>query len=128
MLDQSVGSIVVPTWNLYAYPHDQGLARPPLPPAEAAGAGQRGLTLRDASQAHELAEGLLGPHEYTLSGQQVLHLVAASPCSAYDCESVALAEELQVVFVTCDRQVLRSFPQIAVSPKDFVHGTSEGKR
>lgn len=85
---------------------------------------QRGLALRDAWQAHELAEGLLGANEYSLSGERVLQLVAESPCSAYDCEYVALAEELQVVLVTSDRQLLRAFPRMALSPKDFVAGTA----
>lgn len=81
---------------------------------------QRDLELHDAWQAHELAEGLLGAHEYSLGGERVLQLVAASPCSAYDCEYVALAQELQVQLVTSDRQVLRHFPQVAVSPKNFI--------
>ena len=85
---------------------------------------QRGLALHDAWQAHELAEGLLGAHEYTLGGERVLQLVAATPCSAYDCEYVALAQELQVQLVTSDRQVLRHFPQVAVSPRAFVDGTA----
>lgn len=85
---------------------------------------QRGLELHDAWQAHELAEGLLGPHEYALGGERVLQLVAASPCSAYDCEYVALAEELRVRLVTSDRQVLRHFPRVAMSPADFVRGTA----
>ena len=85
---------------------------------------QRGLEIHDAWQAHELAEGLLGAHEYTLAGERVLQLVASSPCSAYDCEYVALAQELGVPLVTADRQVLRHFPHVAVSPRDFVRGTA----
>ncbi len=85
---------------------------------------QRGLEIQDAWQAHELAEGLLGPHEYTLAGERVLQLVAASPCSAYDCEYIALAQELGIRLVTSDREVLRHFPQVAVSPRAFVHGTA----
>ena len=85
---------------------------------------QRGLELRDAWQAHELAEGLLSAHEYSLGGERVLQLVATSPCSAYDCEYVALAQELQLQLVTSDRQVLRHFPHVAVSPRDFVAGTA----
>ncbi len=85
---------------------------------------QRALELSDAWQAHELAEGLLGGHEYTLGGERILQLVAVSPCSAYDCEYVALALELGVRLVTSDRQVLRYFPQVAISPRDFVRGTA----
>ena len=83
----------------------------------------RGLTVRDAWRAHELADGLLGGHEFSVPGERVLDLVASSPCSAYDCEYVALAEELAVPLVTSDRQVLRAFSGLAVSPKDFFGGT-----
>ena len=82
----------------------------------------RGLGIADAWHAHELAESLLGANEYALSGERVLQLVASSPCSAYDCEYVALAEELHVDLVTSDRQLLRQFPEIARSPADFVRG------
>lgn len=84
---------------------------------------QRGLAVSDAWQAHELAEALLSAHEYAVSGERILQLVAVSPCSAYDCEYVGLALELGVRLVTSDRQVLRHFPQLAMSPEDFVHGT-----
>lgn len=83
---------------------------------------QRGLALSDAWEAHELAEGLLGAHEYTVGGERVLRLVAASPCSAYDCEYVALAEDLQVPLVTSNTRVLRQFPRVATSPEAFVAG------
>lgn len=85
---------------------------------------QRGLLMGDAWQAHELAEGLLGGHEYTLGGERILQLVTMSPCSAYDCEYVALALELGVRLVTSDREVLRYFPQIAISPQAFARGTA----
>jgi predicted nucleic acid-binding protein len=44
----------------------------------------------------------------------VLDLVAMSDCSAYDCEYVALARNLDVKLVTADRKILRNFPDIAV--------------
>jgi len=55
-----------------------------------------------------------------VTSQQVLGLAIRSRCSAYDCEFVALAQDLRVPFVTADRQVLVAFPSIAVSPTDFV--------
>jgi len=85
---------------------------------------QRELSVRDAWRAHELADELLGGHEFSVPGDRILHLVASSPCSAYDCEYVALAEELAVPLVTADRQVLRAFAGLAVSPKDFVGSTA----
>jgi predicted nucleic acid-binding protein len=82
---------------------------------------QRGLGIGEAWEAHELAEGLMAAHEYQVAGERVLQLVTSSPCSAYDLEYVALAEELGVRLVTADRQVLRHFSQVAVSPGDFVN-------
>lgn len=84
---------------------------------------QRDLTIDEAYRAHDLAEQLLAGQEFTVPGERVLALVAASTCSAYDCEYVALADELAVPLVTTDRQVLRAFPDRAISPKEFVAGT-----
>jgi len=81
---------------------------------------QRNLSVSNAWRAHGLADQLLAGQEFTVPGERVLALVAASACSAYDCEYVALAEELAVPLVTADRQLLRAFPERAISPRDFV--------
>lgn len=81
---------------------------------------QRDLSVSDAWRAHELAGQLLGGQEFAVPGERVLALVASSTCSAYDCEYVALAEELAVPLVTADRQLLRAFADRAISPKDFI--------
>lgn len=83
---------------------------------------QRDLSVTDAWRAHGLADQLLAGQEFAVPGERVLHLVASSNCSAYDCEYVALAEELGVPLVTADRQLLRAFADRAISPKDFVAG------
>jgi len=83
-----------------------------------------GLGIAEAWQAHELAEELVGAHDYTVGGECVLHLVAASACSASDCEYVALAEALHVRLVTSDGEVLRDFPRVAIHPKECVCGTA----
>jgi predicted nucleic acid-binding protein len=80
---------------------------------------QRDLSVSNAWRAHELADQLFRGQEFAVPGERVLRLVASSPCSAYDCEYVALAEELRVPLVTADRQVLRAFPDRAISPKAF---------
>ncbi|MGH7581950.1 MAG: type II toxin-antitoxin system VapC family toxin [Gemmatimonadales bacterium] len=77
------------------------------------------LTLQEAARAHELAVSLLSGREFTVSGDRVLDLLAASTCSAYDCEYIALADDLGVPLVTADRQVLRAFADRAVSLTDF---------
>lgn len=45
--------------------------------------------------------------------------VAASTCSAYDCEYVTLAEDLKTTLVTCDTQILIEFPALTTSLKEF---------
>jgi predicted nucleic acid-binding protein len=85
---------------------------------------QRDLSVGDAWRAHGLGDQLLAGQEFVVPGDRVLHLVASSTCSAYDCEYVALAEELDVPLVTADRQLLRAFGPRVVSPKDFVAGAA----
>lgn len=60
------------------------------------------------------AEELLVDGEFEVDSLAVLELVRDSDCSAYDCEFVALAAQLQTPLVTMDRKLLRAFPQIAV--------------
>ena len=85
---------------------------------------QRGMSLSEAWQAHELAEQLLVGREFTIGGEAVLRLVATSRCSAYDCEYVVLAQEVGAPLVTRDRQLLREFPAVTVSPKVFVQSSA----
>jgi predicted nucleic acid-binding protein len=58
---------------------------------------------------------LMQGREYEVVLFHVLELVASSDCSAYDCEFVALAEDLGTSLVTVDQKILKEFPQIAVS-------------
>jgi len=49
----------------------------------------------------------------------VLGLVAASDCSAYDCEYVALAKHLKIKLIISDQKILRNFPDAAVNLDAF---------
>ena len=81
-----------------------------------AGCLRRGdLDLDTALQIVDEAEGQMRGREFSVPSAQVLARVAASDCSAYDCEFVALAEELGVPLVTSDARILRSFPTSARS-------------
>jgi len=81
---------------------------------------KQGLTVDQAQHIMDKADDVLAGREFGLSSRSVLQLVAHSACSAYDCEFVALAYELAVPLVTADRRVLVEFPNVAVSPADFV--------
>jgi len=78
------------------------------------------LTEAEANAAYLNAQKDLGAQEFTVPTERIIKLVLASDCSAYDCEYVALAQDLDVPLVTTDRQVLREFPKIAVSLEKFV--------
>jgi len=58
--------------------------------------------------------------EFAVSSDAVLQLVARSNCTAYDCEFIALAHAEGVQLVTTDRQILREFPEVAISLERFV--------
>lgn len=88
-----------------------------------AGALRQGsLALESAFEIVSLAEVILAGKEFLVSSPAVLQLVAQSRCSAYDCEFVALAQEQRVPLLTVDRQILRDFPETAISLKRFVRG------
>jgi len=73
------------------------------------------LALRIAREA----ELVMQDREYEVNSTPVLNLVVGSPCSAYDCEFVALAQGLNVPLVTSDKGILSEFPSTAVSLQQF---------
>jgi predicted nucleic acid-binding protein len=72
------------------------------------------LTLADAQLLCQEAESLMQGREYDVASAQVLNLVANSALSAYDCEYVALAQDMGVRLVTSDRKLSRAFPATVV--------------
>ena len=52
--------------------------------------------------------------EHDVDSVAVMDLVAASSCSAYDCEFVALARQMDIPLVTEDSGLLRAFPDVAI--------------
>jgi predicted nucleic acid-binding protein len=75
----------------------------------------------DTAQAimNEALKLMLG-QEYEVVSSQVLSLAAQSSCSAYDCEFVALAQDLGVPLITVDKQVLERFSSVATSPDKYL--------
>ncbi|MBU0512498.1 MAG: type II toxin-antitoxin system VapC family toxin [Chloroflexi bacterium] len=76
--------------------------------------------LEDAIRIMGEATLLMQDGEYEAVSLQVLQLANESKCSAYDCEFVALARDLEVRLVTVDKQLLKQFPNEAVSLDEFV--------
>lgn len=79
-----------------------------------------GMNFEAAIGSFRLAEETVAGREYSVEARKVLELAYQSKCSAYDCEFVALAQDLKVKLVTTDKQVLKAFPKYAVSLMDFV--------
>lgn len=77
------------------------------------------VALDKALSMVEEAERWLAGREYSVISRHVLTLADQSGSSAYDCEFVALAQDLGVPLVTNDQQILKAFPSTAVSPATF---------
>lgn len=102
------------------FAHDPDWAAPILWRSEfrniLAGYMRRGqLSWQQALALQSEAEGLLKGAEHEVDSTKVLELVRDSPCSAYDCEFIALALTLDAKLLTMDRQLLRAFPLHTVS-------------
>jgi predicted nucleic acid-binding protein len=79
------------------------------------------ITLPQALALQEEAEALMAEHEFTVNSVQVLGLTHTSSCSAYDCEFIVLAKQLNAKLVTQDKKILCEFSDIAMSLDDFLH-------
>ena len=95
-------------------------AAPPLWPSEwrnvLCGYLRRGsLSLEQVIALQEQAETLVIGHEEPVQSEAVLRLAASSGCSAYDCEFVAAAQQLDAPLVTADRALLKAFPSLTRS-------------
>ena len=77
------------------------------------------LDLTQANQIMDRALKLMSGREFEVSSYEVLRLASESRCTAYDCEFIALANDLNVPLVTVDKALLRSFPSVAVPLKTF---------
>ena len=86
------------------------------------------LTFSVALEIQQDAEALLQGREYRSNSLDVLTLVRDTPCSAYDCEFVALAQALKTRLITLDQKMLRHFPATAIDLPTAVEGRPRGGR
>jgi len=77
------------------------------------------INYRNALDIIEQAETLMEDNEYSVTSSKVLELVKQSNCSAYDCEFICLAQQLDIPLVTEDKKILTGFPRHAISLTTF---------
>lgn len=82
----------------------------------------RGLPLEKALRIVETAEADLENTTYRVSASDVLRRAEALGHSTYDCEYVALAQQLGTTLVTGDRRLPDLFPETAVLLENFAAG------
>ncbi len=80
----------------------------------------RNLSLDTARQLMTAAETLFSGSEYPVFSNHVLELAEKSGCSAYDCEFIALAQDLDIPLITTDKKLAKSFPQNARLLNEFL--------
>ena len=78
------------------------------------------MDLRTALEYYRDAERLMQGRESHVDTTAVLTLAAQTGCSAYDCEFVALAQELGVPLVTSDRKLAAKFKPTAIPLQEYV--------
>jgi predicted nucleic acid-binding protein len=80
---------------------------------------RRAIPLEDAIEIANDVERWMAGREYAVISHHVLRLSVHSGCSAYDCEFVALAQDLDTPLVTTERALLKAFPAVALTPELF---------
>ena len=78
------------------------------------------LNLSQAKYLMEEAEYLMSGAEYHVNSNRIFDLLMSTNLSAYDCEFVALAQELGVNLITSDKRILNQVPQVALSMSRFL--------
>ena len=65
------------------------------------------------------AEELLNGNEYNIPSNQIFDLIENSTCSVYDCEFVALAQDIGEKLITSDKRILKEFPEYTKSLLEY---------
>ena len=78
------------------------------------------VSFEQAIQIQAEAELLMAENEFEVNSSDILSLAKDSTCSAYDCEFVALAKNINSTLVTVDKKILSAFPETAKSLRQFL--------
>ena len=77
------------------------------------------ITLDEAKLSMRRAEIRMGRGEVVVSSDDVLDIVSAFGCTAYDAEYVVAANGLGLPLITADAELLRKFPGVAMTAEAF---------
>ena len=77
------------------------------------------MSFTEALEVMEDADVLMEGKDRDSASYRILRLAADSGCAAYDCEFVALAQDLGVTMVSADRALIEKFKPTVVSMKTF---------
>ena len=83
------------------------------------------LSLAEAKTIMSQAEDLMRMKEFEVDSESILSLMSECSLSAYDCEYIVLAQKLEINLITNDKKILKSFPNIAVSLKNYQKNESD---
>ena len=83
---------------------------------------RRELTSALACEIVQQGRTILVGGEYSVEDAVVFDLVSTSKCTAYDCEFVALAIQLDVPLITEDADLLKAFPSRCRSLSESLAG------
>ncbi|MEK7250642.1 MAG: type II toxin-antitoxin system VapC family toxin, partial [Bacteroidota bacterium] len=78
------------------------------------------MSIQDANAILTSVETRMKGRELHVDSFHVVELALENSCSAYDAEYVVLAKQLSVRLLTEDKEVLKRFPDIAISLQNFV--------
>jgi predicted nucleic acid-binding protein len=81
---------------------------------------KRLIDYQESLDALGFAERLIGPREHKVDAQAVIECLINSTCSSYDCEFVALAENLGTKLITYDKKIIKDFPAVALEPEAYL--------
>ncbi len=80
---------------------------------------KRLLTNSDAYEIILNAEEMMKGKEYSINSFDIVDKISSCSLSSYDIEFVTLAESLNTKLITLDKKIIKEFPKIAFSLRDF---------
>lgn len=80
------------------------------------------ISIENAIEIQQQAETLLSGNEYEVNSLDVLQIASESGCTAYDAEFICLAKNMGNRLITADKKILKTFPEIASTARNFISG------